>query len=304
MAEFSATTQRSHRAYWYNFNTVAYDCPEKGDGHVFLRVQRFRATNTTRKIPPVSPSAEELRTSDSEIRGLWVGMWLQASPEHRAKNPTKEKGKGTKWKGSIADLKEIELLPHDPAAQRVVVNPASASTLYYALINPDETGICETRLVDKEEVFFAPEYRDSGDTEAQTEKRRTGYPTCIRDALQKINLTISSDGTRKKKPTRTIGKQESLSSAPTLASRAYELERDLIEFEMTGESKLLDSVLARLQELDGDAENLMTSSTELGNLMSNSLSLNPINALREIKVRLLLSSIQSLTFGCRQFGRT
>jgi hypothetical protein len=84
----------------------------------------------------------------------------------------------------ILSRSNINVLDHDPRALMVVVNPEAKMMNFWALCNPDADGLCETFKVGKEEVFFAPQYRD--DDVTVTEYRRTSWPNKISLTLQEL----------------------------------------------------------------------------------------------------------------------
>jgi hypothetical protein len=81
---------------------------------------------------------------------------------------------------------------------------------FYVLVNPDDQGMCEAKMVSKEDVFFAPKFRayhdprgtDSilGDTIIGTEQRRSHLPAAIRRHIELLTQTAMEKSTRPPKP--------------------------------------------------------------------------------------------------------
>ncbi|KAF2664735.1 hypothetical protein BT63DRAFT_460228 [Microthyrium microscopicum] len=160
---------------FYNFNLDAYAVPEKKDQHIYLRVQgfvsQFQHKPNVYTVPDIEPNQAELEAHGSYVQALWVGVRPTPAPglqrgDLSSQLLESQKKKGIGSKNSVRDLIEseeseaINIIDHDSSALRVVVNPNSQHVQFFALVNPNSIGICETIRVLSEEVFFDPLYRE------------------------------------------------------------------------------------------------------------------------------------------------
>jgi hypothetical protein len=240
---------------FYNFNLDAYQCHEKPQGHVYLRVRGWTARPVVETTPPVTPTEEETKSSatddDGIGRALWVGMWPTCAPQFRTKQKGKTEESATKKPRAansrsitklIESAAEINLLAPDAHALRVVVNSSTSNMQFYVLCNPDASGLCETKQIEKEEVFFAPEYRQDGLT--KVEDRRTKWPREIRAALESLPQKSMSQLFRPKNQKQTADIE--------IPDSIYEVQQLLTDYAVNPTSDRIKLVVQKLEELDHD----------------------------------------------------
>jgi hypothetical protein len=126
------------------------------------------------EIPPVKPSDAELAFHAAENVGIWVGM----IPTQRQIPAVVGKNRGKCVNTLDPEGVNFNLLPTDQTALRVVAPVNKKSASYYALVDPDDQGLCRGLLVDVSEVFFFSQYRDDNETAVAT--RKAAWPAIVR----------------------------------------------------------------------------------------------------------------------------
>ncbi|KAF2843503.1 hypothetical protein M501DRAFT_985612 [Patellaria atrata CBS 101060] len=146
-------------------NLVGYQGPQRTLGHTYLNVSDWKARRDLNDmVAPLSIAEVEVdkyAMGTDETRGLRVGMRPRAAPTVRSKggkasgNSTANNAKvSIPSKGrSIDTVKDWAIIPKDDKALRVVVRADSDAVVvaYFALVNPDDRGLCEAVKIDLEE---------------------------------------------------------------------------------------------------------------------------------------------------------
>ncbi|KAF2279950.1 uncharacterized protein EI97DRAFT_477459 [Westerdykella ornata] len=256
------TRRTSDRQLFFNLALVAYECKEKPQGHVFLRVKHFvgsRSKGTDTKIvPPVAPNEAELGAhigaQDVHI-GLWVGMWTPTAANYATKAvggrprgdqaPSRENKRQGRSVEQLIQSGEFTIEPHNKAALRVVINVKQRDGRYYVLKNPDENGLCEATTITTEEIFYAPEYRD--DTLTNKEKRREKAHERISEAVDTA-LQRAREKTSRPESYKNVIPVDKLISNVRTVRRLYNESR--VEYSV----EKLAELLTILKTMDGDME--------------------------------------------------
>lgn len=204
MAQASTSTQTDKRLFWH-LGLTAYACPEKPDGHTFLRVyvtcsrlSEEKKKAHMEKIPPMKPSAAGLVGSPGTLDAgtvLWVGVQVENANDYRpkAKSANKAASNGSKQaRKSVDDVINdgtVELLNHRVRTLRVVSSLKNYMMLqFHVLVDPDERGVCRAVSTDSDVVWFAHQYRT--DDESNINKRRTQWSSKIRQLLQDMDRQL------------------------------------------------------------------------------------------------------------------
>jgi len=153
--------------------------------------QSRRGPHTFDVAPPLTPTEKEVDPVGHEglSPNIWVGMFsMSAATQENVTEDTDEGNDETSVTASAGTLRtladaqsvdELHIIAHDPKALRVVINKEGAKSTCYALVDPDEEGLCMGMPVPVDKVFFFHYFRD--DTASSQELRRVGRNNKIRE---------------------------------------------------------------------------------------------------------------------------
>jgi hypothetical protein len=145
---------------------------------------------TSYAIPSPVPNLQEQRPDnpDKAVACIFVGMTL--SPTKLAELRATYKSKPTDQKRKVRGMSVVQLgkegdiveaTMYDPNALRVVAKKSGKTACFYALMNPDEKGLCLGVLVPSEDVFFFKSCRD--DNARTVQARKDTFGAKIRDFM-------------------------------------------------------------------------------------------------------------------------
>ncbi|KAI9794755.1 MAG: hypothetical protein M1816_002883 [Peltula sp. TS41687] len=116
---------------------------------------------------------------------------------------------------------------------------------FYVTINPQD-GVCETQLVDLEEVFYFPEFRD--DSLTATEKRRQSWNKIIRDHIsQQLKEATKPEDIKFSRKV-----QAARINVPWKNSLANEIQFLVASYSISPERWILETLLDVLKKADAD----------------------------------------------------
>jgi hypothetical protein len=203
-------------------------------------------------VPPIQPTTKEASVDRAPLIGLWVGMYLPS-----ARNGQDENSKG-KSVNTLALNVGLTILPTDPMALRVVVLMNRQTATYYALIDPDDSGLCTGVNVLVSDVLFFPQYRT--DTQTDIQKRKSEWSELVRrisNPVEKDNMPKKYDTTKFQVPLR-----RSLANEISMHIGAYREGAD--------PSKALTAAIKLIDEADTDiAFTSPPKNTSLAKLVSS-----------------------------------
>jgi hypothetical protein len=262
-AAASTVITQSPSQYFWSYSMMAYACPEKPAGHVWLRVRQFLGNKSEQQvtgIPPIAPSTSEKGGSlgsHGVSLALWVGMRPSSADSLRTRAA---RGKEKLNPGDDAQMKAMKdlmsktygksveqviadgnyhLIPHDPKALRVVMNPMHRDGKVYVLANPDQDGLCEAITTETDEVWYAPEYRD--DTKTRKQEQKSAITTKILQTIDDAQHKVNNARVRPSIWTDYIPVKE-------LTSDARKVRRLVTDYRLTGDVAKLHQALDHLKK--------------------------------------------------------
>lgn len=271
-----------HRDMAYTTRGIAYDhqisLATRKD--VWLNVRALKAGRTGKlgpddTAPPVQPTEVEIEEAPEGLeRLLWVGMYVPGvQTALDAKFSTSVEGyNGLRQQGkSIAKVPDPVTVPYTEDAFRAGVSKDGQYAKFYALANM-ANDMCEARLVDQNEVFVFPEYRDDGD-ELMSQTAR------IKTWGEKIRLLAKIT----RGATNAVGAADSGPSRPwqnelAILSRLY-----LTQYEATHDDMWLDRLETKLKQI--------TTITESTINISRMLSAGPTASFTQTHALLALAEV-------------
>lgn len=243
------------RCLCYNVGGIGYDhgIPDR-QTHQQLGIRRLTGKQYDGQgrgsSPSVRPSEEELAETSTLPTVLWVGMMPVEAPKYRTKA---NKSKATPANAALAKSNRgksiaegtLTILDHDPKALRVGVSlKVEKSVAFYVLIDQQD-GLCETALIDLEEVFYFEEFRD--DTLTAVEHRRKQW-----NALIRTHVHSSRDADAKPEITFSRSLAATRITVPPQISAAHELQSRAAAYLATGSAQHLEQMIQLLQDIDPD----------------------------------------------------
>ncbi|KAF2664736.1 hypothetical protein BT63DRAFT_96991 [Microthyrium microscopicum] len=158
----------------FNNNLDAYDWPHMPTVMTYLRISHAKLKSTTNVYPPLPLNAAERNLQGPGSIAYLIGLTLEDSNKCRPRSPPSVPSLRSPLKidsssgslsdprlFSVADITIANVLDTQQRVRRVVCLPIEGHLYIYALHNPiTPGGICTVSLLDFEDVFLLPMYRD------------------------------------------------------------------------------------------------------------------------------------------------
>ena len=243
----TSTKSKSIDQLAFNVSLLAYDHGLNSEDAPLPQRLGFREIKRNTKlkdlmaneytVPSVQPTAQELSIDHTPFVGIWVGMRPStAGSTAKSTDHKTTKGKSIETLGSKGG---ITILDKDPKALRVVVPMHKETASYYALVDPDASGLCSGLNVVITEVFFFPEFRN--DDLTSTWRRKSEWSELVRKSsnpIEKITFSNYYDKTKfQVAPKRTL---------------VNELSRFVGAYIEGGDRSALEAAIALIDRVDTD----------------------------------------------------